>query len=1359
MFHLKVKKMATIKQGSQPSVPKSNARRRWLMPFGIGGTLLLAGALTLVSPLLGALVAATPLAYLTANKVLLPAWRSVKQQAASLLRPGRSKVPSGDYGNLKVNDGGKTGNGMVDALVDKLRHNGLQVSTDWNAAKDILQQLPEKYEALKRDDAKVYGFVYRGTVFLNPKETGPDVPIHEYTHVWAEALRQRNPQEWQRIVELMKRETAIWNEVVKTYPHLENDDQIADEVLATYSGRHGAQRLAEYCQEGEKPQQVFKNLLAALERFWKDVSLFFKRDVHYNTASDLADRVLSDFLTGVNPNKYIDENTVTLNDSVPLASQGSHITNNSNTTMNQRLETLLSTVLPDNGRIELPRPFALDQRPSVGVYDMNARYILRTDDGFRFSDGDYTLPLSRLMDHQVGDLCDVLEEYQRNDTLKASDKENARVDAAVLGIRQIVAEHGRMLDTDVFLQNPVNIGHGMQVVGVSVALSNTRDDAVILKHKERNALHYSDYRYYDGDLQHGTKVVNTLSSRQLAAVSQELLAMAQRHTLVPVNKGYYHNGSQMFAAVDGAYPDRMMTGKLRVNPIVSGFSSDSKCMLLTMKDEAVYRGVTDQEQAAFNRAAYQVAQRLINRNCAVKEGDDVVVILDDYSRANLDREEEPLKNAGGDALKSLEVIAKAIDGDAAVIRESDHVVKVRFSDGNAANRFAGDYFQRSQIARSAVSHLALLGGWSDMEKEFVKAYLVEHGGVDKPTREAAAERLFNTSGVDALDVADTRKDSVRNELQGMAQSIPVVTYYFAEAKDKFNEIMAGQQSTEAADYFPLHIGACGIFEETTGDGQRAFVAFDNSNGDNWTEDFKTMKGAELYVGGVLSVDDIRQLERQQFRTIDKPLLIDTIILSKDDVSGSLAKKLPFDEQGELEVKMAFYDGYAEELRQRDGVELSDGDRLKLTYPTIAAVAASQKMQDAIEDFTDRQWRGSTLGEKVYDIALKYGNAGKLYERVTEVPMEIGDVEFIAQDALYERITDTDAHVFTGQQKQAFTAYQQSFGTDADKSLYLSERLMKGIQDRLAAAEVPESRVNDAQHELAEFFRGVDRDVPQKTEADFVKLAMPYLNDRYESVLIPASVPVHENPSGKFAHQINQTQGYTPQSLGVLFNVKYLTMQVLYDHHHTMESGHEYHTVLGLPFDQLTPKEVNSLFDSLQGDLEEKGKLLAAGITESEDDNEEVLFDVAFDLPHDEQQQELADKHQVETVDEENNISSFNDYDDAIYFAAENLAALQQRPDYGQDLRDKDSVVSIIIERMKDSSARAFTPEQAQTVRDYVAQSNDVKQRMADVNDLYYSAASSSETKNIPDSWKDDVRKEMDDLALGIFRDESRGMHR
>ena len=229
---------------------------------------------------------------------------------------------------------------------------------------------------------------------------------------------------------------------------------------------------------------------------------------------------------------------------------------------------------------------------------------------------------------------------------------------------------------------------------------------------------------------------------------------------------------------------------------------------------------------------------------------------------------------------------------------------------------------------------------------------------------------------------------------------------------------------------------------------------------------------------------------------------------------------------------------------------------------------------------------------------------------------------------------------------------------------------------------------------------------------------------YEEVLIPASVPVHENPSGQYARQVNQTQDYVPQSLGVLFHVEYNTMQVLYDHHHMMENGHEFHTVLGLPFDQLTPKEVNSLYDSLQGDLEERGKLLIAGFTESYDNNEEVLFDVAFDVPTDDEQQALADKHNVESVDEENNISSFNDYDDAVYFAAENLAALQQRPDIGQDLRDKSSV-----------------------------------SRLADANDLYYSAASSEEVKRISSPWKEDVKDELSDLAKGIFRDESRGFHR
>lgn len=591
--------MAQIKQGSQLPKAQRPSRRGWLLPFGVGGTLLLAGALTLVNPLVGALVAVTPLAYLTIEKVLRPAWSSLQQHTANIFRPSRSKLPSGSYGNLKVSDGAKTGNSVVDALVDKLRSNGLQVSTDWDAAQGILKNLPDKYDVLKHADARIYGFVYQGTIFLNPKDTSADVPIHEYTHVWAEALRQNNPSEWERIKEMMKRETVIWNEVVSTYPHLENDDQIADEVLATYSGRHGSMRLQEHCEDGKRPEQVFKSLLAALERFWKNVSLFFKKDVHYDNPIALADRVLSDFLTGVNPNKYIDENNITLSDEVPLAIQESYTHKEKPAAMNERLEELLSSVLPEKGRIELPRVFGLDQPIAVGTYDMDAKYIVRREDGsFLLSDGEYSLPVSYVMEHQIGSLCSLLEEYNENNPLQVTDQEHNKVSGLIRDIRNLVGFHAAADDVDVFLQKPVVLGNGIQVLGVNVALSNVRDDQLILRNYLNGDVYRSDYRYYDGGLQDGVKVYDTLDSHQLSAVLNELKGMEQRHTLIPVQR----IGADDGVLIRNVATDHHLMTMLRHNAAVASVSDYGNDLVLLKKDSHQLYKTDEALKKAFNRS-------------------------------------------------------------------------------------------------------------------------------------------------------------------------------------------------------------------------------------------------------------------------------------------------------------------------------------------------------------------------------------------------------------------------------------------------------------------------------------------------------------------------------------------------------------------------------------------------------------------------------------------------------------------------------------------------------------------------------------------------------------------------------------
>ena len=42
----------------------------------------------------------------------------------------------------------------------------------------------------------------------------PNTPIHEYTHLWADAMMKHNKKEWQSVKELL-RDTPAWDEVLK----------------------------------------------------------------------------------------------------------------------------------------------------------------------------------------------------------------------------------------------------------------------------------------------------------------------------------------------------------------------------------------------------------------------------------------------------------------------------------------------------------------------------------------------------------------------------------------------------------------------------------------------------------------------------------------------------------------------------------------------------------------------------------------------------------------------------------------------------------------------------------------------------------------------------------------------------------------------------------------------------------------------------------------------------------------------------------------------------------------------------------------------------------------------------------------
>lgn len=209
---------------------------------------------------------------------------------------------------------------LRDAVIDRMRENGMDVITNEEEGQRVLDEA-KNYVIFNEKDAKItdhvrffrtadgeaYGFTVDGKIYIDPKIANSETPVHEYAHLWESALRQSNAKEWANVVGLMK-DTAVWEEVKKRYPELKTDDEIADEVLATYSGRRGAERLRKEMEEATKNGSIFdkaeamnamQKIRQALDTFWKSVADFLH--IHYTTAEEVADRVMKDLLDGVDP--------------------------------------------------------------------------------------------------------------------------------------------------------------------------------------------------------------------------------------------------------------------------------------------------------------------------------------------------------------------------------------------------------------------------------------------------------------------------------------------------------------------------------------------------------------------------------------------------------------------------------------------------------------------------------------------------------------------------------------------------------------------------------------------------------------------------------------------------------------------------------------------------------------------------------------------------------------------------------------------------------------------------------------------------------------------------------------------------
>ena len=130
-----------------------------------------------------------------------------------------SKYPISDY---NVTDGEAIGNNanlvkatsqgeskQVESDVSSLQHQGWsEVKRDSATGRISFVEgdgrTIDEIEKFQTPQGELYGFVDKdGKMYLDETVISPEHPIHEYTHLWDRAVQQKNPELWNRGVELM----------------------------------------------------------------------------------------------------------------------------------------------------------------------------------------------------------------------------------------------------------------------------------------------------------------------------------------------------------------------------------------------------------------------------------------------------------------------------------------------------------------------------------------------------------------------------------------------------------------------------------------------------------------------------------------------------------------------------------------------------------------------------------------------------------------------------------------------------------------------------------------------------------------------------------------------------------------------------------------------------------------------------------------------------------------------------------------------------------------------------------------------------------------------------------------------------
>lgn len=180
------------------------------------------------------------------------------------------------------------------------------------ATEEDIEKLKKENKLLRKLNGTINGWLGKdGKIYLTESGLNAETAVHEYTHLWAEALQLNDPKLWDEIKTLLKG-TPTWNEVKNNPAYAKYDeDRLAEEVLAHLSGRDNGARMeaeakrmideADTMADAAKAASMLNRLKEALKKFWTWVgkNLFgIKGKIDLDTVENM---ILADLVNGVNP--------------------------------------------------------------------------------------------------------------------------------------------------------------------------------------------------------------------------------------------------------------------------------------------------------------------------------------------------------------------------------------------------------------------------------------------------------------------------------------------------------------------------------------------------------------------------------------------------------------------------------------------------------------------------------------------------------------------------------------------------------------------------------------------------------------------------------------------------------------------------------------------------------------------------------------------------------------------------------------------------------------------------------------------------------------------------------------------------